>query len=459
MGSSLGNDTAPRDTHTPPPTATGDIKPPSTNNTDPTEAAKAIAEAAAKRRQSGSAAAPGASAIRQGIHVLTIGLLVVVVFSAARSGWQEGAVATGMSVAFGLIYLAGANTHETLSPLKGQLWLFALTLVWVAMIPVEQTSLYVVFPLYFLYLRVMPDIRGVIAVVAATLISIFSQWPHLTAGTILGPTVAALVTIGIDYAFRTLWKVSAEREELIEELLRTRSQLAETERSAGMAAERQRIAHEIHDTLAQGLSSIQMLLYVAEQEVGKLQLAEEKTEPTLKKIRLARQVAADNLQEARAMIAALQPAALSTTSLEGALHRAADSMVDTETTITVIGNERQLPMRTEASLLRIAQGAMGNVAKHAGASQCHVTLSYEEDEIRLDVVDDGQGFDPSAVAERPAGLGHIGLDAMRQRAAEQNGTLTVESAPGQGTAVSIAIPVGRDDMDKPGPKASKLARE
>ena len=231
------------------------------------------------------------------------------------------------------------------------------------------------------------------------------------------------------------------RQELIEELLETRSQLAATERAAGIAAERQRIAHEIHDTLAQGLSSIQMLLYVAEQDLLKTGISEEEAEVPLKKIRLAKSTAADNLGEARAMIAALQPAALSKTSLEGALQRAASGIHGTEIVIVVDGDERQLPMRTEASLLRIAQGALGNVAKHAQAERCHVTLSYGEKEVRLDIVDDGVGFNPELIAERPVGLGHIGLDAMRQRAAEQGGEVNVESSPGNGTAVSVALPV------------------
>lgn len=98
-------------------------------------------------------------------------------------------------------------------------------------------------------------------------------------------------------------------------------------------------------------------------------------------------------------------------------------------------------MRTEAALLRIGQGALGNVAKHSQAERCQVTLTYADDEVRLDVVDNGQGFDPEQVANRPAGLGHIGINAMRQRAEEQGGTLEVESAPGDGTAVSVALPI------------------
>ena len=97
-------------------------------------------------------------------------------------------------------------------------------------------------------------------------------------------------------------------------------------------------------------------------------------------------------------------------------------------------------MRLEAGLLRIAQGAMSNVVKHAGATKSRVTLTFAPDEIRLDVVDNGRGFDVGAAPQRPSGLGHIGIDAMRTRAAELGGELVVESTPGGPTAVSVAIP-------------------
>ena len=374
---------------------------------------------------------PGENGMRQGIHILTGLLLVVIVASALRNSLMQMGLVALVAATFGGVYALGARRRDAMSLGMSQLWLLALTQLWVVLLPIHSIAVYLVFPLYFLYLQVMPDFRGVIAVVGATAISIFSRLPvGITAGAILGPVVAAVVSVGIDYAFRALWTVSQERQELIEELLETRSQLAATERAAG-----------IHDTLAQGLSSIQMLLYVAEQDLLKTGISEEEAEVPLKKIRLAKSTAADNLGEARAMIAALQPAALSKTSLEGALQRAASGIHGTEIVIVVDGDERQLPMRTEASLLRIAQGALGNVAKHAQAERCHVTLSYGEKEVRLDIVDDGVGFNPELIAERPVGLGHIGLDAMRQRAAEQGGEVNVESSPGNGTAVSVALPV------------------
>lgn len=387
---------------------------------------------------------PGAANYRRAMTVLTVALLVGALGTTVRLSRPDAVIAVVLCALFALLYAMAVMRITDSLPLK-LMWVAGLTVVWVLMLPVLAVSVYLVFPLFFLYLRVLPDYRGIIAVVGAAAVAILSYKSHLTYGAVMGPAVSALVVIGIHLAFQALWKGAREREQLIEQLLETRTQLAETERAAGIATERQRIAHEIHDTLAQGLSSIQMLLRVAEQEIDRSSITDSEKAGPLKYMALARQTAADNLSEARAMIAALQPATLSKTSLEGALHRVAESFVGIDWVITVDGQERQLPMKTEAGLLRIAQGAMGNVSKHAAASRCAVTLTYSDDEIRLDVVDDGIGFDPVAVADRPAGLGHIGINAMRQRAAELGGSFEVDSQPGDGTAVAVAIPVAPPD--------------
>ncbi|MDO4929137.1 MAG: sensor histidine kinase [Corynebacterium sp.] len=388
----------------------------------------------------------GKKSFERAINVLTVVLLVTCLLSligmeSTRAIW--GVLTTAL---FGFVYSFGA-LHNGGSFRRQTVWLLVLTIVWVFMLPLVPIAVYLLFTLFFLYLHIAPDIRGVIAVLGATIISIMAQFPNPSVGAIMGPVVSAIVVIGINFAIEAIWRGARQREALIEELVSTRTQLAETERAAGVAAERQRIAHEIHDTLAQGLSSIQMLLRVAESELRRTGLDEKQLAKPLQHMELARSTAADNLGEARAMIAALQPPALSKTSLEGALQRAAQHVVGPEVTIEVTGDDRQLPMRTEAALLRIGQGALGNVQKHAAASHCKVTLTYEEAQIHLDVVDDGQGFVPAEVAQRPAGMGHIGIDAMRERAKELGGTFTVESAPGEGTAVSVEIPI--DPVDPP----------
>ncbi|MEJ6012976.1 sensor histidine kinase [Corynebacterium sp. H127] len=393
---------------------------------------------------------PGAETLRRSVDFVLGTLLVMAGAIVITEGSEQPYLVLGLLFGFAALYYWGSFFLDPAATWSIFVWLLVLTLLWVVLLPIEPLAVYLVFPMFFLYLNAFPDYRGVTAVVGATLVAIFAQWPLLTPGTVVGPTLAALVTIAIFFSFRRMWLAHMEREQLFRELLQTRHQLAATEREAGMVAERQRIAHEIHDTLAQGLSSIQMLLHVAEQEVNSGASGN-----AIRHIELARGTAAENLSEARAMIAALQPASLTESSLENALQRIAESCSIPEVAVTLEGAVQPLPMRVEATLLRIAQGAMGNVAKHSQATRAKLTLTYEPDEVRLDVVDHGVGFVPADVAARPAGLGHIGLDAMRSRAKEVGGTLSVESEPGLGTAVSVAIPIRSVDSNKADLKGSE----
>ncbi|MGH3444754.1 MAG: sensor histidine kinase, partial [Nocardioidaceae bacterium] len=180
----------------------------------------------------------------------------------------------------------------------------------------------------------------------------------------------------------------------------------------------------IHDTLAQGLSSIQLLLGAAEQQLADGQ-------PARPLVDQARAVATTNLEEARRFVRALAPAALTDESLGGALDRLAATH---RATLTVDGRPRPLPADQQEALLRITQEALANVASHAGAGNVAVTLGYLDDAVAIDVVDDGVGFDTSA---SQAGFG---LRSMRARAERLRGTFTVESTPGGGTAIAVSLP-------------------
>ncbi|MGO2426426.1 MAG: sensor histidine kinase [Corynebacterium flavescens] len=392
-------------------------------------------------------------AFRNGIHILTATLLVVAILTSVGLPVAQAVLNLVLLAAFAVVYISGSIYVETWPRPAAYLWLIILSIIWVADTMVTPAAIYLVFALFFLYLYVLDIGVGSVFVVVATLISVAVQIPKgVTFGGVMGPAVSALVTVAIFFAFRALARMNAE-------LMETRSQLAATERDAGMIAERQRIAHEIHDTVAQGLSSIQMLLYAADRD---LDSAEGKgaegsaagaaadsagVDKARERIELARTTAADNLHEARAMIAALQPAALADASLEGALERMARNFASTSSFQVEVDSEGEavaLPMKVEAALLRIAQGAVGNVVKHAGATRARITLTYGVDEVRMDVVDNGEGFDVAAVESRPAGRGHIGLAAMSRRAEELGGNVIIESAPGSGTAVSVSMPLANN---------------
>ncbi|WP_293771635.1 sensor histidine kinase [uncultured Corynebacterium sp.] len=373
-------------------------------------------------------------ALRNGVHILTAVLLVVAVVMSVKMPLGEAATNLMLMSGFAAIYFGGWSYLDRWAMVPKAIWLGTLTMLWFMDMIIAPAAMYLVFSLFFLYLRVFDDWRGVVLVIFSTALSVGVQFPGgITFGGAMGPAVSALVTVAIHFTYMKLARTNVELKE-------TQAQLAESEHNAGVVAERQRIAHEIHDTLAQGLSSIQMLLHAADADLDKHDEAKAR-----ERIGLARKTAADNLAEARAMIAALQPAALAETSLAEALERMAQGFAATsgiDIDVDVEGEACQLPMKQEAALLRVAQGAVGNVVKHSGAARARITVTYDEDEVRVDVVDNGKGFDVDAVESRPAGLGHIGLSAMRRRAAELGGEVVIESTPGSGSAVSVSMPIG-----------------
>ncbi len=246
--------------------------------------------------------------------------------------------------------------------------------------------------------------------------------------------VAALVTafgIGFGSWIDRIIAQSAERAELIAQLERTRSALAEANRQAGVLAERDRLASEIHDTFAQGFTSIVMLVQAAEAAIA------DDPDRARKQLDLIAKTARENLAEARALVAGLGPAPLATASLADALARITSSAAEesgVRTMLDVTGSPRLLGTSAEVVLLRVCQEALANVRKHSGATATRVELRYRDDRVRLEVTDDGTGFDP----DQPAS--GYGLGGMRARVGEIGGELTVRSAPGCGTTVIAEVP-------------------
>jgi signal transduction histidine kinase len=143
--------------------------------------------------------------------------------------------------------------------------------------------------------------------------------------------------------------------------------------------------------------------------------------------------------EARRSVRALRPEQLEDASLVTALTqmvRVWSERAQVAAQMETTGTPSQAAGDTEAAVFRVAQEALSNVAKHAHASKVHLTLTYLDDTLILDVADDGTGFDPAA------GSDGYGLVGMRQRLARVAGTLTVESAPGQGTTLNATVPLG-----------------
>ncbi|MFC9747532.1 sensor histidine kinase [Streptomyces niveus] len=235
-----------------------------------------------------------------------------------------------------------------------------------------------------------------------------------------------------------LEQANARLEQALAENAGLHAQLLVQAREAGVADERRRLAAEIHDTIAQGLTGI----------IAQLQVVTATSDPELARAHLNRAatLARHSLGEARRSVQNLGPTALDHDTLAEALKKTVAEWAErtgVDARFTVTGTEEPLHDEVAATLLRIAQEALANTARHAGAHRAGVTLSYMGDEITLDVRDDGRGFDPLVLRPR-SGANGFGLDGMRARAERIAGTVTVESEEGGGgTAVSARVPLVR----------------
>ncbi|MFF3210103.1 sensor histidine kinase [Streptomyces sp. NPDC002886] len=378
---------------------------------------------------------PVSRVLRLCLHALLFGLLALaagraVADSAPRAGWVVAACAL-----LAAVYLAGVRTPVVHSSARaGAVWLAGLCAAWVALLVVSPDGLWIAFPLYFLELHLLRLRWGVAAVAATAAAAIGGFLAHssaVTPGAFLGPLLGGAVAVATVLGYQALYRESERRRELIEELITTRAELAAAERDAGILAERERLAREIHDTLAQGLSSIQLLLRAAERSLPEDSAA-------LPHIGRAREAAQENLAEARRFVRALTPPDLEHGSLPAALERLCSGAPGPRVRFSLSGTPRPLPTPYEVALLRIAQSALANVVRHAGAGRAEITLTFMDSSVTLDIVDDGKGFDPTSA---PSGEGGFGLPAMRSRAETLSGLFTVESAPGQGTAVAVTLPL------------------
>ncbi len=384
---------------------------------------------------------PVFAGLRTGLHLLFVALVALVIVRAIIVATTASAAVVALALLLLITYgLGGRLATRSTSGRLALLWLLALSALWLALVWLIPEAAYLVFPLFFLYLHVLPRPWGAVAVLVAVGAAIAALGLHggWSIGGVVGPLVGAGVAILIGLGYQSLAREAAEREALMAELVATRDQLAVTEHASGVLAERARLAREIHDTVAQGLSSIQMLLHAAERA--------DPQQPGLEHIRLARETAATNLADTRRFIRELSPAALSDRGLAAALRRLAETQWrsdDLEVHVRV-ADSPELPMHVQAALLRIAQGAMANVLQHARAHTATITIALDTDSVELVIADDGVGFDAAeVVADRASGVSDsFGLTAIRERVDQLGGTLTIEASPARGTRLIVALGLG-----------------
>lgn len=391
-------------------------------------------------------AVPVLRAMQFGAHLLFFLLLAVgVVRTVTDSAHPVPIVALAVVVAgwylFGIWFAQreGFENGEPVQRRSGQIWFAALGLGWLALVVADVNFVWLAFALFFLCFPLFSTPVALTVTIMLTAIAIAATLWHGTTNTvasILGPVFGAAAAAGMAVVYQQLVRQSAQRQQLVDELteahrelLGAQDELVALQREAGALTERSRLARDIHDTLAQGFSSILLLSRAG-------QRAPDNSAAVFAQIA---DTAQQNLIEARRVVDALAPVALESAPLESALRRLLDQL-EQQTGITgdLLTDSDPIPLVTDfdVALLRVAQSALANVRLHSRARRVRVTLSYASDEVRLDIVDDGIGFDQRQD-------GGFGLRSMRERLAELGGTLVVESAPGDGTAVVATLPIGR----------------
>lgn len=360
--------------------------------------------------------------------------------------WPEGASVLGL-VAVSALWVLFAHTlpirKRALRPVPASIGFVGLLALCLALM--TFSDIFVVFTIaaFFHAYLLTPWQVGVLGVLATSMAlngSAMRVWTDPTAEvlaefTLIVAVQTAAIGAGIVLTARSEPE-ERKREELVERLREAlhenaglHAQLVVQARESGAQDERQRLAGEIHDTLAQGLAGIITQLQAAERSARVRGEAEEHVARAL-------QLARSSLTEARRSVQALAPQELGRAHLPDALQTMTERWAQdhgVRARMEVTGSREPLSPAIEVSLFRVAQESLTNVAKHAEASRVGVTLSYTGPEVLLDVRDDGCGF--------ANGLGTgFGLTSMRQRIRGVGGQLQVQSAPGEGTSVSARVP-------------------
>jgi|HubBroStandDraft_5_1064220.scaffolds.fasta_scaffold10622_4 signal transduction histidine kinase len=364
---------------------------------------------------------------------------VIAICAVTSTGWHRTLTLAALAAMVPWYLLIGrpymART-ECSSERRAYVYLAGLVVLFAAADLLDPNAWFLAFalcPQCFHILRARAAIWPAVAVNVIGALSIASR-ERTAAGyaTAIGIAAFGIVFARVYSGFVLgLYEQSVAQADLIAQLDQTRSELATVSRSAGMLAERQRLAGEIHDTLAQGFSSILMLIQAADAQLMESPAAAHS------QLELAAQTARENLAEARVLVGALAPAQLEPGNLEAALGRIAEraeAELGIRATFETVGSGRQLAAATEVVLLRTGQEAIANVRKHAAARRVTIRLSYAEGCVRLEVCDDGAGFDPGLVS------GGYGLRGMRARVAEAGGQVQVSSGPADGTSVLVEVP-------------------
>lgn len=374
------------------------------------------------------------------------GATIVMILANPVTGFARAALAAAIILALAPLYwflarpsITGlrANTPRALA------YVIVAIVAYLAALALNDwanVALFVLSPQFFLLLRPW------FAAVAIVLLNAGGLLVRIGLGQVVPADLAQLIgmtvliiAVSIFFSNRIIAVThqSEARAALIQQLREQQKVISALSQQQGVAAERERIAREMHDTLAQGFTSIVTLGHAVQGELGA------DPDAARRHVALITETAQENLQESRRIIAAMSPARLTEGSLAQAVERvtlrfAEETGVDARFRST--GAPRPAPPAAEVVVLRVAQEALANVRKHAEAAHVTVGLDYADEPatIVVTVSDDGRGFD--AAAPRRG----YGIDGMSSRVREVGGAFQLDAHPGAGTTLRVSLPIAEE---------------
>lgn len=369
------------------------------------------------------------------------GVCTMVVFIEPAPPRGRG-VTVGLLLAMLAVYLlVGLPTLRTTSRRLAAVY---LPLVWGCVIAIEYldngAETWILYFVLFPHTWMLLPTAGAVAVSAAALSGVavarYAQADGSAAAIqslVVSTSIAVGLSLTLGILVRHLLQQAQRRQVALDELRCTQAALVTSERQRGIQDERERLSRDIHDTLAQGFTSVITLVRAADAA-----LARDDIETARERLALLESTAVDSLSESRLIIADMTPSHLQARTLVEALERLCASL-RRESAIAarleVHGEPRQLSGNLEIVLLRAAQEALSNVRQHSRAGEAVVTLSYADAQVvMLDIVDDGVGLDLACSASG------FGLDGIRARAVEVGGGAIITNKTGAGARVHVEVP-------------------
>ena len=364
--------------------------------------------------------------LRVSLHVLVAVLLAVGLTGQVRNGAPLAALV--LAACFAAVYLAGTVWHnrgKAYPAWAPYVWLAVVAVLWVGLAVLSETFVWLEFPLVMLACVILP-VRWELPVTAALLaVTLSVTAPGGGPGAVVGPTIGTVLAVFIVHAYQALRAEADHYRQMAEDLRAAQREAAHAEHAAGVAQERARLAREVHDTMAQGLSSIVLLGRAMDKQLGE-------EHPARETLGVIRSTAADNLAEARRFVA--ENSAATTPKrpplpvrLERLARNAEDRQRALGETLEVRVQAVDLPEPAASVAERVVREGLSNIVRHAGASVAVVTVDKLGVTATIDVYDNGRGI---------AGPEGYGLKGLRARVDDIGGELTVE-----GNVLAATLPV------------------